>query len=113
MADPKDAPPATPESSKTKISLDKATREELVEFVKKQNVHTKKLETKYAELASQFRTQAASLKSAEKQVAVQYSRQTYSYVQRSLRCVCVQELKGALSDPQEITRLREAESRAH
>ena len=71
--DPKDAaqqPPPTPDSSKTKISLDRATREELVEFVKKQNVHTKKLETKYTELATQFRTQTASLKAAERQLAV-------------------------------------------
>lgn len=67
-------PPATPDANKTKISLDRASREELVEFVKKQNVHTKKLETKYTELATQFRTQTASLKTAERQIAVRPTR---------------------------------------
>ena len=32
------------QSDTTKVNLDKATREELVEFVKKQSLHTKKIE---------------------------------------------------------------------
>lgn len=85
--DPKEAqqPPATPDANKTKISLDRATREELVEFVKKQNVHTKKLETKYTELATQFRTQTASLKTAERQIAVRSARFSHCAV-RLISC---------------------------
>lgn len=63
-------PPQTPEANKTKIVLDRASREELIDFVKKQNVHTKKLEGKYTELATQFKAQTTSLKAAEKQLAV-------------------------------------------
>jgi len=106
--DPKDAqPPATPDASKTKISLDRASREELVEFVKKQNVHTKKLETKYAELVTHFKTQTTSLKAAEKQIAVRLWRTLFSSNNAQH-----QDLKAAVSDPQEITRLRESETRA-
>jgi hypothetical protein len=49
-----DAPPASPAAKPSaaavtmKIQLDKASREELVEFIKKQNQHIKTMETKSA-----------------------------------------------------------------
>jgi hypothetical protein len=47
IAKPEDATPVTPpKEPAVRLNLDTATREELVEFVRRQNVHVKKLESK-------------------------------------------------------------------